>query len=241
MCKILNPVFNLGKMGFASCVICFLAAVLIVPSRASIVVPAQMLSPLGVPGSVGPNGMNAVKLAVGSRLLTMLGSFGLNPTGGLPGGLLGSQQFGSLLGSQPFGGEFGSLLGMPPITARSKEFSKRRGPNIPTSFDIRKATPTEVENFFGVLDRVDANKCISLLVCEVGADPRVLEGLGHNIKDVMSSLQVLEKNELSMKYRQIMMQGQKNGFKSCSRTFPSCDQRSYRLIKAFVKAFKVRN
>lgn len=168
----------------------YLTAVLIVPARASLTIPAQMLSPLGVPASVGPNGMNAVKLAVGSRLLNMLGSFGLGPTGSLPGGLMGSQQFGGgLLGSQ-FGGllgsqQFGGLLGIPPITARSKEFSKRRGPNIPTSFDIRKATPTEVENFFGVLDRVDANKCISRLVCEVGADPRVLEGLGHNIKDVM--------------------------------------------------------
>ncbi|XP_035205989.1 uncharacterized protein LOC118181025 [Stegodyphus dumicola] len=210
-----------------------LASLLHVPVHSSFTVPAEMLSPLGVPGAMGPAGMTAVKLAVGSRLLNMIGTLGVGSTGSLASSLLGSQK-----GPQQLFG--GGIPGFPQITPKSKEFSKRRGPNIPTSFNIREATPAEIENFFGVLHRVDANKCISRLVCEIGSNPKVLEGLGHNIKDVMGSLRVLEKNALSTKYRQIMLQGQKNGAESCVRNFSTCDQKSYRLIRTFVRAFRVR-
>ncbi|GFT63435.1 uncharacterized protein NPIL_660401 [Nephila pilipes] len=202
-------------------------ALVIYPSEASLVIPADMLSPLGVPGAVGPAGLNAVKLAVGGRLLNMLDSVGIGSVGSLPSGILGPQLMQSLA-------NFGQ------ITPRSAGFSKRRGPNIPTTFDIRKATPSEIENFFAVLDRVDSNKCISRLVCEVGANPRVLEDLGHNIKETMSSLRILEKNALSAKYREVLFQGQKNGVDSCAYSFNTCDQRSYRLVRAFVKAFRMR-
>ncbi|GIY27163.1 uncharacterized protein CDAR_592711 [Caerostris darwini] len=197
-------------------------------SKASLTIPAELLSPLGIPTSTGPAGMNAIKLAIGSRLLNMLGSAGVGSVGSFPGGLLGPQFMRAGLSS----------LGQ--LTPRSAEFSKRRGPNIPKTFDIRSASPTEIENFFAVLDKVDSNKCISRLVCEIGANPKVLEDLGHNIKESMSSLRVLEKNALSLKYRQILMQGQQKGVNHCVRSFKTCDRRSYRLVKAFVKAFRVR-
>ncbi|GBN51004.1 hypothetical protein AVEN_59850-1, partial [Araneus ventricosus] len=200
-------------------------------TEASLAVPGELLSPLGVPTSMGPAGLNAVKLAVGGRLLNMLGSVRLGSIGSLPAGLLGPQFMGSGLSGL---GQFGQLM------PRSADFSKRRGPNIPQTFDIRNASPTEIENFFAVLDKVDSNKCISRLVCEVGANPRVLEDLGHNIKDAMSSLRILEKNALSSKYKQVLVQGQKGSVEKCARSFKSCDRRSYRLVKAFVKAFRGR-
>ncbi|PRD26846.1 UNVERIFIED_CONTAM: hypothetical protein NCL1_36971 [Trichonephila clavipes] len=202
-------------------------AVALLPSEATLVVPGELLSPLGIPGAMGPAGLNAVKLAVGGRLLSMLGSVGVGSVGSLPSGILGPQLM-------------NTLTSFAQITPRSAGFSKRRGPNIPTTFDIRKATPSEIENFFAVLDRVDSNKCISRLVCEVGGNPRILEDLGHNIKETMSSLRVLEKNALSSKYRQILLQGQKSGADSCVHNFKSCDERSYRLVRAFVKAFRMR-
>ncbi|XP_054708203.1 uncharacterized protein LOC129218049 [Uloborus diversus] len=205
---------------------------LLLPAEASLTIPTAMLSPLGVPDGLSQSGMTAVKLAVGSRLLNMLGSTGPGSAGTLLTSVLGSQKR-PQLGGFP--------MRFPGITPKSKEFSQRRGPNIPTSFNIREASPTEIENFFGVLHRVDANKCISRLVCEVGANPKIVEGLGHNLKEVMSSARVLEKNTLSQKYRKILFQGQKNGFESCARTYSSCDQKSYRMIRTFVRAYKVRN
>ncbi|XP_015931144.1 uncharacterized protein [Parasteatoda tepidariorum] len=201
--------------------------------EASLTIPSSMLSPLGVPEAMGPDSLTALKFAVGGRLLNMLGT---GTVGQIPFISQGSSNLLPGLGGFGLGG-----LGALPLTPRSKEFSKRRGPNIPTTFNIRTATPTEIENFFAVLDKVDANKCISRLVCEVGSDPKVLEGLGHNIKDVMTSLRVLEKNALSRKYREIMIQGQRRGMSGCRKAYSTCDQKSYRLIKTFVKAFKVKN
>lgn len=150
-------------------------------SDASLVVPASMLSPFTVPDEMGPDSVTAIKLAVGTRLLNAAGSMGIGSAGTLATSLLGGPTADNFFpGSQgfPFGGSQG-------MTPRTKNFSKRRGPNIPTSFNIQKATPTEVENFFGVLHRVDANKCMSRLICEIGANPKVLEGLGHNVQEVI--------------------------------------------------------
>ncbi|KAF8784943.1 uncharacterized protein LOC129958884 [Argiope bruennichi] len=215
-------------MGFMyQILLCF--AVILYSTEASLTVPGELMSPLGVPASMGPAGLNAIKLAVGGRLLNLLGAVRLGSVGSLPAGLLGPQFKGS------------GLAGLGQLMPRSADFSKRRGPNIPQTFDIRKASPTEIENFFAVLDKVDSNKCISRLVCEVGANPKVLEDLGHNIKDAMSSLRILEKNALSSKYKQVLLQGQKGSIEKCARNFKACDRRSYRLVKAFVKAFRGRS
>lgn len=154
---------------------------LLAVADASLVVPASMLSPFTVPDVMGPDSVTAIKLAVGTRLLNAAGSMGIGSAGTLATSLLSGRTednfFPGSLGL-PYGGSQG-------MTPRTKNFSKRRGPNIPTSFNIQRATPTEVENFFGVLHRVDANKCMSRLICEIGANPRVLEGLGHNVQEVI--------------------------------------------------------
>lgn len=159
---------------------------LLVFANASLYVPASMLSPFSIPQEMGPEGLNAVKLAVGTRLISVLGSLGIGSAGSLATSLLGGPVQQMFTRSGQMGLPFAPIFsGRQTLTPRNKNFSKRRGPNIPTSFNIREATPAEVENFFGVLHRVDANKCISRLVCEIGANPKVLEGLGHNVKDVI--------------------------------------------------------
>lgn len=155
---------------------------LLAVAHASLVVPASMLAPFTVPENLGPDSVTAVKLAVGTRLLNAAGTLGVGSAGTLASSLMGeAENYDDVFspGGNPY--PYSQSQGM---IGRNKNFSKRRGPNIPTSFNIREATPTEVENFFGVLQRVDANQCISRLVCEIGANPKVLEGLGHNVKEV---------------------------------------------------------
>ncbi|GBO06266.1 hypothetical protein AVEN_145575-1 [Araneus ventricosus] len=89
----------------------------------------------------------------------------------------------------------------------------------------------EAESFFTLLAETDENKCISRLVCEMGADPQSSGVLGTTVGDIVGSLTDFPEGSKVQEYNQILQKGRTEGLSSCQSRFPSCDEESYQLMK----------
>ncbi|XP_055927429.1 uncharacterized protein LOC129958778 [Argiope bruennichi] len=89
----------------------------------------------------------------------------------------------------------------------------------------------EAESFFTLLAETDENKCISRLVCEMGADPLSAGMLGTTVSDIIGSLTDFPEGSKVQEYNQILQKGRTEGLSSCQSQFPSCDEESYQLMK----------
>ncbi|CAL1265109.1 unnamed protein product [Larinioides sclopetarius] len=99
------------------------------------------------------------------------------------------------------------------------------------SEDEPQINTEEAESFFTLLAETDENKCISRLVCEMGADPTSSGMLGTTVSDIIGSLTDFPEGSKVQEYNQILQKGRTEGLSSCQSAFPSCDEESYQLMK----------
>lgn len=101
-----------------------------------------------------------------------------------------------------------------------------------TSFDEQPQINTEeAESFFTLLSETDENKCISRLVCELGADPSTAGELGSTISEIIGSLTDFPVGSKVAEYNNIIQRGRAQGLQSCASQFSTCDNESYMLMK----------
>ncbi|KAG8202155.1 hypothetical protein JTE90_010513 [Oedothorax gibbosus] len=105
--------------------------------------------------------------------------------------------------------------------------------------DVRfedEATPAinteEAESFFTLLAETDENKCISRLVCEMGADPLSAGELGTTISEIIGSLTDFPSGSKVSEYNQVLQRGRSHGMNACASDYSTCDQESYDLMKS---------
>ncbi|GIY27160.1 uncharacterized protein CDAR_592702 [Caerostris darwini] len=89
----------------------------------------------------------------------------------------------------------------------------------------------EAESFFTLLAETDENKCISRLVCEMGADPSTAGELGTTVSEIIGSLTDFPDGSKVLEYNQILQKGRTEGLGTCRSSFSSCDEESYSLMK----------
>ncbi|XP_015931145.1 uncharacterized protein [Parasteatoda tepidariorum] len=90
----------------------------------------------------------------------------------------------------------------------------------------------EAESFFTLLAETDENKCISRLVCEMGADPTNAGDLGQTVTEIIGSLTDFPPGTKVFEYNEILMKGRSQGASSCVSEFPSCDEETYVVMKS---------
>ncbi|GFT63437.1 uncharacterized protein NPIL_660411 [Nephila pilipes] len=100
-------------------------------------------------------------------------------------------------------------------------------------FEDQPQTNTEdAENFFTLLAETDEHKCISRLVCEMGADPSSTGELGTTIAEIIGSLRDFPDGSKVFQYNQVLQEGVNQGLDFCRSRYSSCDEESYELMKA---------
>ncbi|GFW38222.1 uncharacterized protein TNCV_3839501 [Trichonephila clavipes] len=89
----------------------------------------------------------------------------------------------------------------------------------------------EAESFFTLLAETDENKCISRLVCEMGANPSSAGELGTTITEIIGSLRDFPEGSKVMEYNKVLQGGITEGIDSCQSRYSACDEESYELMK----------
>ncbi|XP_035205987.1 uncharacterized protein LOC118181024 [Stegodyphus dumicola] len=89
----------------------------------------------------------------------------------------------------------------------------------------------EAESFFTLLAETDESRCISRLVCELGANPNSAGEFGQTISEIIGSLTNFPPGSKVSEYNQVLQRGRSQGLSSCLSQYSSCDEESYQMVK----------
>lgn len=97
--------------------------------------------------------------------------------------------------------------------------------------DVPGMNTEEAESFFTLLSETDESKCISRLVCEMGANPESGGEFGQTIAEIIGSLKDFPDGSKVSEYNEVLNIGVAEGLSSCLSKFSMCDEESYQLVK----------
>lgn len=89
----------------------------------------------------------------------------------------------------------------------------------------------EAESFFTLLAETDESKCISRLVCEMGANPEKGGEFGQTISEIIGSLRDFPDGSKVSEYNEVLNVGVAEGLSACLSKFAMCDEESYQLVQ----------